>query len=70
MLPSGSVIDSDGRSLLSTIRRASLFRCVESKEQCQVHAGEKEHARPGWRQDQDVDRTLRGRVNQNDRGQG
>jgi len=34
-----------------------------------VHAGEEGHARPGWTTS-NVDRTLRGRVNQNDRGQG
>jgi len=33
----------------------------------QLHAGEEDHTRPG--QHQDVDKTLCGRFNQNDRGQ-
>jgi len=38
-------------------------------EQCQVHAGEGDHAHGLDRQHEDVNRTLCGRLNQNNRGE-
>jgi len=67
------------RELLDTVKAGKLAYCgytmrkqgnclkKQCKEQCQVHVGKKTtHGLD--RQHQDVDRTLCGRVNQNDRG--
>ena len=37
--------------------------------QCQVHAGEEDHAQPGWTASRRGQDSPRGRVNRNDRGQ-
>jgi len=69
------------RELLDTVKARKLAyyshtmrkqgSCVEKeiicKKQCQVQAGEEDHGLGGH--NQDVDRTARERVNENDRGQ-
>ena len=46
------------------------MRCnLPSKEQCRVHAGEEDHARPGRTTSTREQDFPRGTVNQNDRGQ-
>ena len=46
-----------------------ILNRTKPPEQCQVHAGEEDHAHGLDGQHQDVDRNPRGRVSQNDRGQ-